>query len=287
MELRKVVIPVAGRGTRFLPATKAVPKEMLPVVDRPLIQHSVEEAVGAGFRQVILVTASGKESIEDHFDVVPDLERALQESGKEEPLAEVRRLNTLVSMASVRQKQPLGVGHAVLVARELVGKEPFGVMFPDDLILSEVPVLRQLRRVHGEQGGVVLAVEEVPREEIGRYGVIRGKEVASGVFKVEDLVEKPDPQEAPSNLGIVGRYILEARLFAILEETSPGVGGEIQLTDAIRRALQEMPCHAVVFEGRRYDCGNKLGALQAAVAVGLRHPELAPPFRRFLEELLG
>jgi len=283
MELRKVLIPAAGRGTRFLPATKSTPKEMMPIIDRPLLQYSVEEAVAAGIDHLVLVTAEGKESMERHFEPATDLENALESAGKLDYLDEVRRLNDLVSISAVVQEEQLGVGHAVLVARDLVGDEPFAVMFPDDLILAETSVLQQLRTVFEEHAGIVLAVQKVPRERISSYGVIAGEQVSEHVYRVSELVEKPKLGEEPSDLAIVGRYILDPRVFEILASTSPGVGGEIQLTDALCRSLLDIPCHAVVFEGDRYDCGSKLGYLEATLAVAMRDPELGPRLMDWLE----
>jgi UTP--glucose-1-phosphate uridylyltransferase len=282
MQLRKVLIPAAGRGTRFLPATKATPKEMIPIIDRPLLQYAVEEAVAAGIDHLVLVTAEGKESMQRHFEPVGDLEDALESSGKDDYLAEVRRLNKLVSVSSVIQEEQKGVGHAVLVARELVGDEPFAVMFPDDLIIADPAVLQQLRTVFDEHGGMVLAVQKVPRETISRYGVIAGEQVDERLYRVSDMVEKPAPGTEPSDLAVVGRYILVPEVFEILATTTPGAGGEIQLTDALLAGLTDIPCHAVVFEGDRYDCGNKLGFLEATLAVALRDPELGPRLREWL-----
>ena len=286
MALNKTVIPVAGLGTRFLPATKAQAKEMITLVDRPLIQYSVEEAAAAGFDEFVLVSAPDKESLERHFAAAPKLEARLEQDGKLDLLATVRGVAALGRFRTVLQHEPLGVGHALLMAREAVGDEPFGVMFPDDLILSRVSTMLQLRRVHERLGGIVIAVQRVPGDQVHQYGVIDGVEVDPGVFRVRDMVEKPPAAEAPSDLAIVGRYVLPASLFAILDGTAPGVGGEIQLTDAMRVAMRDEPCHAVLFDGTRYDCGNKLGFLQATVAVAATHPELGEPFRRFLREVL-
>jgi UTP--glucose-1-phosphate uridylyltransferase len=282
MKLRKVLIPAAGRGTRFLPATKATPKEMIPIIDRPLLQYAVEEAVAASIDHLVLVTAEGKESMQRHFEPAEDLEGALGSAGKDDYLAEVRRLNELVSVSSVIQEEQKGVGHAVLVAKELVGDEPFAVMFPDDLILADPPVLQQLRTVFDEHGGMVLAVQRVPRETISRYGVIAGEQVGERLYRVTDMVEKPEPGTEPSDLAVVGRYILVPEVFEILANTAPGAGGEIQLTDALLAGLADIPCHAVVFEGDRYDCGNKLGFLEATLAVALRDPEIGPRLREWL-----
>lgn len=286
MSFRTVVIPVAGLGTRFLPVTKAVAKELVPLVDRPLVQYAVEEAVAAGAQRIVFVSSPGKEGILDLFRPDADLERTLERRGKDGLLEMVRQLTSLAEIESVTQQEPLGVGHAILQAREAVGAEPFGVMFPDDYIQAEVPVLEQLRRVHEEQGGMVVAVEQVPREQVHRYGVIRGRDVGEGVYRVEDLVEKPEPDEAPSDLAIVGRYVFPGEIFSVLARTGAGVGGEIQITDAMRDALQETPLHAVRFTGRRFDCGNRVGYLRATLAVAAGDPELAPVLREFLRDLL-
>jgi len=285
MSFRTTVIPVAGLGTRFLPATKATPKEMLPVFDRPLLQYAVEESVAAGGSRVVLVTAPGKASVLKHFAADPVLEATLSERGKIAMLEVVRSVASLAEVESVEQRAPRGVGDAILQARAAVGDEPFGVMFADDFLLAEVPVLEQLWRVHAKHGGVVVAVERVPHEHVDRYGVISGERVADNVYRVTDMVEKPLIDEAPTDLAIVGRYVLPARIFEILSETGTGVGGEVQLTDALRSALSEQPCHAVEFEGLRYDCGSRFGLLQATVEVARRDPDIGDRFRRYLGEL--
>lgn len=285
MSFRTVVIPVAGLGTRFLPVTKAVAKELVPLVDRPLVQYAVEEAVAAGAERAVFVASPGKEGILDLFRPDAELERTLAGRGKDDLLAVVRDLTSLVRVESVIQAEPLGVGHAILQAREAVGDEPFGVLFPDDFIQAEVPVLEQLRRVYEERGGIVVAVERVPLDQVHRYGVIRGDEIADGVYRVDDLVEKPEAAAAPSDMAIVGRYVFPGEIFALLERTRPGVGGEVQITDAMREALGSLPCHAVLFDGRRYDCGSRVGYLRATLAVAARDPELAEVLRAFLREL--
>lgn len=285
MSFRTVVIPVAGLGTRFLPVTKVVPKELVPLVDRPLVQYTVEEAVAAGAERIVFVSSPGKESIEHLFRPDPQLERALEARGKDELLRVVRRLTSMAEVESVIQAEPLGVGHAILQARSAVGDGAFAVMFPDDFIQSELPVLEQLRRVHEEHGGMVVAVRRVPKERVQRYGVIRGEAVSERVYRVRDLVEKPLPEEAPSDLAIVGRYVFPGEIFSILKGTRPGVGGEIQITDAMRTALGQLPCHAVVFQGRHFDCGSRVGYLQATLAVAAGDAELLPILRESLREL--
>jgi len=281
----KAVFPVAGLGTRFLPATKAQPKEMLPLVDTPAIQYGVEEAVASGLTDVILVTGRGKRSIEDHFDSAIELERFLEERGKGEELAQVRAISGLATVASVRQREPLGLGHAILCARPLVGDEAFGVFLPDDIIVSRVPCMRQLLDVHAEHGGPVLAVMRVPREEIGRYGVIAGTPLGGNVLEVHDLVEKPSPAEAPSELAIIGRYVLTPDLFPILAETPPDARGEIQVTNGLRVLGGRRKIFAVEFEGTRHDTGEKLGYLKATVEFALARPDLGPAFRAYLKGL--
>ncbi|MBC8021473.1 MAG: UTP--glucose-1-phosphate uridylyltransferase GalU [Burkholderiales bacterium] len=282
-KVTKAVFPVAGLGTRFLPATKASPKEMLPVVDKPLIQYAVEEAASAGITDMIFVTGRGKRAIEDHFDKAYELEAELQAHGKNKLLKEIRGLLPEgVSCAYIRQAEALGLGHAVLCARHLVGDEPFAVILADDLIDAQVPVMKQMVQVHAKSGGSVIAVQDVPREDTASYGIVSSEPVSQGLSKITAMVEKPKPDEAPSTLGVVGRYILSPRIFHFLENTRPGAGREIQLTDAIGRLLREESVMAYEFQGRRYDCGSKIGYLQATVNLALKHPELADDFRDFL-----
>ena len=284
--IRTVVFPVAGLGTRFLPATKASPKEMLPVVDKPLIQYAVEEAVAAGAEHLVFVTGRTKRAIEDHFDTATELERELEAKGKEKLLQLVRdTVPKGVSCIYIRQGEALGLGHAVACARPAVGRrEPFGVILADDLINSgdRAPALAQMAEVTAARGGSVLGVERVPKEQTDKYGVVEGESVAEGVTQVRGIVEKPDPEQAPSNLAVVGRYILSRNIFEHLERTQPDHRGEIQLTDAIASLMGEEAVYAYEYAGDRYDCGDKLGYLQATVAYGLEHPELGPAFRRYL-----
>ena len=285
-KIRTAVFPVAGRGTRFLPATKASPKEMLPIVDKPLIQYAVEEAIAAGAEKLVFVTGSSKRAIEDHFDVDPDLERQLASPGKEHMLALVRDIvPSNVSCIFLRQGVPLGLGHAVLCARAAVGNEPFFVHLADDLIHSEVPCLRQMRGHFEAHGASVLGVETVPRDQTSSYGIVAVEEDAKGVRRVTGIVEKPRPEEAPSNLAVVGRYVLTPAIFDKLETTGRGAGGEIQLTDAIAALLDEEPVHVLPFAGVRYDCGSKLGYLRATVEYALRHEELGEGFRAYLQSV--
>ncbi len=285
MKARKAVFPVAGLGTRFLPATKAQPKEMLPLVDKPMIQYAVEEAVASGLTEIILVTGRNKRAIEDHFDAAFELEYYLQDRGKVEELAEIKTISELASVSYVRQKEPLGLGHAILCARPLVGEEPFAVFLGDDLIVAQTPCMRQLLAVFERYTGPVLAVERVPRDQLSRYGVIRPKPLGDNVYEVLDLVEKPAPHEAPSDLAIIGRYVLTPDVFPVLAETRPGAGGEIQLTDALGALRRARPLYALEFEGKRYDTGDKLGFLKATVEFALARPDLAEPFRAYLKSL--
>ncbi|MFS8607486.1 MAG: UTP--glucose-1-phosphate uridylyltransferase GalU [Gammaproteobacteria bacterium] len=284
--VRTAVFPVAGRGTRFLPATKASPKEMLPIVDKPLIQYAVEEALAAGVEKLVFVTGSSKRSIEDHFDVDPELERTLAESGKEDLLALVRNIvPSHVNCIYVRQGVPLGLGHAVLCAKPAVGNEPFFVHLADDLIYSDVPCLKQMHDEFQQHGYSVLGVETVPRDQTGSYGIVGVTNDADGRQRIEKIVEKPKPEEAPSTLAVVGRYVLTPAIFDKLERTERGSGGEIQLTDGIAKLLEDEPVYVYRFSGTRYDCGSKIGYLRATVEYALRHPELGENFRAYLESV--
>ena len=283
--IRKAVFPAAGLGTRFLPATKAQPKEMLPLVDKPIIQYGVEEAVASGVDNIILVTGRGKNAIEDHFDVSVELETFLEARGKKELLAEIRKISNLINFSYVRQGEPLGLGHAVLVTRALVGNEPFAVILGDDVIDAEPPALRQLIDVFEELQGPVLAIERVPHDEVSAYGVIDGEEIRPGVFRIKDLVEKPPREEAPSDLAIIGRYILTPDIFPALEATVKDRTGEIQLTNGLRLLLKSRPIYGCLIDGVRHDTGNKLGFLKAVVYFALRRPDMAEPFRAYLRTI--
>jgi UTP--glucose-1-phosphate uridylyltransferase len=288
MRVRKAVFPAAGWGTRFLPATKAQPKEMLPLVDRPVIQYAVEEAVAAGIEQVIIVTSSQKRAIEDHFDLNFELEHLLEERGEIELLRQIRHISDLAQIAYVRQKEQLGLGHAVLMAKELVGHEPFAVILSDDVVVGQRPCIGQLIHAYHQTHGSVVAVMEVPLEETGRYGVIGGSpEEGHGgrLWKVDRVVEKPAAGAAPSNLAIIGRYVLTPKIFDKLEQTHRGAGGEIQLTDAIEALMQEQPVHGYAFEGTRYDAGTPLGWLKASVELALARPDIGPEFADYLRGL--
>jgi UTP--glucose-1-phosphate uridylyltransferase len=286
--VRKAVFPAAGLGTRFLPATKAQPKEMLVLVDKPVIQYGVEEAVASGVDNIVIVTGRGKNAIEDHFDVNVELESFLDQRGKKEQLAERRKISQLIKLAYVRQGEPLGLGHAVLTTRNLVGNEPFAVILGDDVIDANPPALKQLIDVYHQVGGPVLAVERVPMEDVSSYGVVAvddSTDLGDGVHRITDLVEKPRREDAPSNLAIIGRYILTPDIFPALEQTASDRTGEIQLTNGLRRLLKDRAIYAYEVKGVRHDTGNKLGFLKALVYFALRRPDLAEPFRRYLESL--
>ena len=283
--IRKAVFPAAGLGTRFLPATKAQPKEMLPLVDKPIIQYGVEEAVASGVDNIILVTGRGKNAIEDHFDVSVELETFLEARGKKELLAEVKKISNLINFAYVRQGEPLGLGHAVLVTRALVGDEPFAVILGDDVIDANPPALRQMIDVFHEMDGPVLAIERVPREDVSSYGIIDAEEIKPGVYRIRDLVEKPPRDEAPSDLAIIGRYILTPDIFPALEATVTDRTGEIQLTNGLRQLLKSRPLYGCRIDGVRHDTGNKLGFLKAVVYYALRRPDLAQQFRQYLKDI--
>jgi len=283
--VRKAVFPAAGLGTRFLPATKASPKEMLPLVDKPLIQYVVEEAVASGIESVIIVTGRGKSAIEDHFDVSFELEALLRERGKHDDLRLVREISEMARVSYVRQREALGLGHAVLQARDWVGEEPFAVMLSDDIIDSRTPALRQLIDVYEKYDAPVVATMQVAGEAISRFGALDVDEVADGIYRIKDMIEKPPLSAAPSDLAIIGRYILTPDIFAEIEATTPGAIGEIQITDAMRALSKKRDFYAVRFEGTRYDAGDKLGFLIATVEYALKHSELAPDFRSYLRSL--
>ena len=285
--VRKAVLPVAGLGTRFLPATKVIPKEMIPVIDKPVVQYAIEEARAAGIEEFIFVTADGKEAIATHFYPHPVLERALEEKGK---LAELKAVRDCTlppgTVHIVKQHDPLGLGHAVWCARELVGHEPFAVMLPDDMVLAKTPCLKQLIDAHARVGGHVVAVEDVPREQTNRYGILDVLSEDGPLARARGLVEKPQPDKAPSTLAIIGRYILDPSVFTELDKHTRGAGNEIQLTDALNKTIAYAPFHGYRFEGRRYDCGTRVGFVEANVAFGLAHPEMSDRLRPLLLKLL-
>ena len=283
--VKVAVFPAAGLGTRFLPATKAQPKEMLPLVDRPLVQYVVEEAKAAGLERIVIVTGRGKNAIEDHFDTSFELEKMLEERGKEDLLAIVRGISDLIPISYVRQKTALGLGHAILQAKDLVGNEPFAVMLGDDIVDSREPCIGQMMRVFERRGNPVIAIQEVAREETRQYGIVAADPAEDRVVAIRGMVEKPAPEKAPSNLAIIGRYILPAEIFDILEETRSDVGGEIQLTSGLASLLERRPIDGFLFEGTRYDAGDKLGFLKATVEFALKRDDLGEPFREYLNEL--
>jgi UTP--glucose-1-phosphate uridylyltransferase len=283
--VRKAVFPAAGLGTRFLPATKAQPKEMLPLVDKPIIQYGVEEAVASGLDDIILVTGRGKNAIEDHFDVSVELETFLESRGKKDLLDEIRQISNMINVAYVRQGEPLGLGHAVLVTKHLVGNEPFAVILADDVIDAAPPALAQMISVFDEVGGPVILVERIPKDQISGYGVIAAEPVRPGVYRILDLVEKPPADQAPSDLAIIGRYLLTPDIFDALEETARDRAGEIQLTNGLKRLLAKRPLYACEVTGTRHDTGIKLGFLKAVVYFALQRPDLAGPFRDYLKSL--
>lgn len=286
MKVRKAVIIAAGRGTRFLPMTRSQPKEMLPLVDKPLIQYAVEEALNSGIEQVIMVTARGKPAIEDYFDDCIELEHFLEQKGDTEHLTQMRELSKMVDLCYIRQKEQLGLGHAVFTARELVGNEPFAVILPDDIIDSEVPSLKRMIDIYEKYEAGVVAVESVSDEDTRKYGIIEPKQVSERVYQVLSLVEKPEPAQAPSRLGIVGRYVLPPQIFDVLAVTPPGKGNEIQITDAMQLLLKQQKLYAFELEGVRHDTGNPLGWLKANVALALKRDDLGPELRDYLKKLL-
>ncbi|MDI3508858.1 MAG: UTP--glucose-phosphate uridylyltransferase [Clostridiales bacterium] len=286
MRVRKAIIPAAGLGTRFLPATKAQPKEMLPIVDKPTVQYIVEEAIASGIEDIIIVTGRGKRAIEDHFDKSVELEMELKRQGKEELLHLVEDISNMVDIHYIRQKEPRGLGHAIYCARSFIGNEPFAVLLGDDVIDSKTPCLKQLIDVYNEYKTTVLGVQQVPWDKVDRYGILKYMQIEPGIYKVKELVEKPSREQAPSNVAILGRYIITPQIFDILEHTQPGAGGEIQLTDALQELLKCEAMYAYEFEGKRYDVGDKLGFLQATVEFALKREDIADDFRAYLHALL-
>jgi UTP--glucose-1-phosphate uridylyltransferase len=285
MKVKKAVIPAAGFGTRFLPATKVVPKELLPIVDKPTIQYIMEEVAAAGIVEVILITGREKGSIEDHFDTSTELESHLKKKGRMDLLRMVQNISEMVTLVSVRQKEPLGLGHAILCAKKVVGDEPFAVLLGDDLIDAKIPCIRQMIDVYQKMEGALIAIQKVPKTETHLYGIIKGKKVSDRIYRIEEMVEKPKQGKAPSNLAIIGRYILPPQIFGILERVSPDGKGEIQLTDGLRELSQRVPVFGYEFIGDRYDAGEKLGYLQANISFGLKHPELGPKLKRYLRNM--
>ena len=286
-KIRKGVIPAAGLGTRFLPATKVVPKELLPIVDKPTIQYIVEEAVTSGIEEIILITARGKGGIEDHFDVSVELEETLKKTKKDDLLKLVREISEMVRVVAIRQKEPRGLGHAVLCAREAVGDEPFAVLLGDDIVDADPPCLAQMMEVSRQKSGGVIALLRVPKTETHLYGIIRGEQVDERIYQIAEMVEKPKPEQAPSNLAVIGRYILPPEIFPILEKTPPGKGGEIQLTDALQELARMQPLFGYEFVGDRYDAGDKVGYLEANIAFALKRPQMAERLKEFVAKILS
>ncbi|MBU0481644.1 MAG: UTP--glucose-1-phosphate uridylyltransferase GalU [Proteobacteria bacterium] len=285
MEISKAVIPVAGLGTRFLPASKAIPKEMLTIVDRPTIQYIVEEVVASGIDEIILVTSEGKSAIENHFDYNFELDTILKQKHKDQLCEEICHISNLIDIVSVRQKKPLGLGHAIWSTRKVIGNTPFVVLLGDDLVLSDVPCTQQMMRLFNEYGESIVAIQKVPMDQTHQYGIVEGEEIKPGVYSVNRMVEKPKPGTTSSNLAIIGRYILQPEIFDLLEKTAPGHGGEIQLTDALLALSQKRPMYAYAFKGTRFDAGDKLGYLKAIIAFALRHPDLGKEFRKHIKEV--
>jgi UTP--glucose-1-phosphate uridylyltransferase len=286
MKVKKAVIPAAGLGTRFLPATKAQPKEMLPIVDKPTIQYIIEEAVASGIEEILIITGRNKRAIEDHFDKSVELENELESHGKEEMLDMVKKISNMAEIYYIRQKEPKGLGHAISCARTFVGNEPFAVMLGDDVVDSRVPCLKQLIDCYNEYKTTIIGVQEVPHEEVYKYGIVKGMNIEDRVYKVKDLVEKPKPEEAPSDVAILGRYIITPQIFDILSNTTPGKGGEIQLTDALKTLISTEAMYAYNFEGRRYDVGDRLGFLEATVEFALKRDDLKKPFMEYLSRIM-
>ena len=287
MKVRKAIIPAAGLGTRFLPATKAMPKEMLPIVDKPTIQYIIEEAIASGIEEILIITGKSKRAIEDHFDRSRDLEISLEESGKKELLDIVKNISEMVDIHYIRQKDPKGLGHAIYCARTFVGSEPFAVLLGDDIVYNpEKPCLKQMIEVYDKYKTSILGVQEVSREDVSKYGIVDGKNIDDRLYTVKDLVEKPSKENAPSNVAILGRYIINPAIFEILENTKPGKGGEIQLTDGLKELSQKEAIYAYEFEGRRYDVGNKQGFLEATVEHALRREDLREEFLEYLTEIV-
>lgn len=287
MKIRKAVIPAAGLGTRFLPATKAQPKEMLPIIDKPTIQYIVEEAIASGIEDILIITGRGKRAIEDHFDKSYELEMELEKSEKYEWLKMVRDISDMANIQYVRQKQALGLGHAIYCASRFAEYEPFAVLLGDDIIRADKPCLKQMMEVYEEHEVSVIGVQPVPDADVNKYGIIKGKKISEGLYDVEDLVEKPNLEDAPSNLAILGRYIIHPAIFDILSHQETGTGGEIQLTDGLKALNQQRKIYAYIFEGKRYDVGNKMGFLEATVDFALERADLGGGFRRYLEGKVG
>ena len=286
-KIRKAIIPAAGLGTRFLPATKAQPKEMLPIVDKPTIQYIIEEAVASGIKEILIITGRNKKSIEDHFDKSVELELELEHKGKLDLLEMVRNTSNMINIHYIRQKEPNGLGHAIHCAKSFIGDEPFAVMLGDDVVDAEKPCLKQLIEAYEEYHTTILGVQQVANEDVDKYGIVEGKYIENGIYKVKDLIEKPDIETAPSNIAILGRYIITPEIFDILENTKPGKNGEIQLTDGLKTLCKNQAMYAYVFEGKRYDVGDKLGFLEATVDFALKNPELRDGFLEYMKKTVS
>ena len=286
MKVRKAIIPAAGLGTRFLPATKAQPKEMLPIVDKPTLQYIIEEAIESGIEEILIITGRNKSSIENHFDKSIELELELEKSGKTELLEEVRKISDMVNIHYIRQKEPKGLGHAIHCAKSFVGNEPFAVLLGDDIVHNEKPCLKQMIEIYDEYRTSILGVQEVADEDVNKYGIVDGKQIKDRIFTVKDLVEKPAIFEAPSNIAILGRYIISPTIFEILEHTKPGKGGEIQLTDGLKELAKRETLYAYAFQGRRYDVGDKQGFLEATVEFALSRDDLRDEFLEYLKGIV-
>ena len=282
--VKKAIIPAAGLGTRFLPATKAQPKEMLPIVDKPTLQYIIEEAVASGIKEILIITGRNKKSIEDHFDKSVELELELEQKGKQDLLEMVRNISNMINIHYIRQKEPNGLGHAIHCAKSFIGDEPFAVMLGDDVVDAEKPCLKQLIEAYEEYHTTILGVQQVANEDVDKYGIVEGKYIENGIYKVKDLIEKPDIETAPSNIAILGRYIITPEIFDILENTKPGKNGEIQLTDGLKALCKNQAMYAYVFEGKRYDVGDKLGFLEATVDFALKNPELRDGFLEYIKK---
>ncbi len=285
MKIKKAVIPAAGLGTRFLPATKSIPKEMLPIVDKPTIQYIVEEVIASGIEDILIITGRNKGSIEEHFDRAIELEQNLEKTHKEELLEEIRKISRMINIHTVRQKNPLGLGHAVYCAKSFVGNEPFAVLLGDDVVDSQKPCLKQMIEAYEEYNSTILGVQPVARENVNKYGIVSGNKIDDKIYSVKDLVEKPDIENAPSNIAILGRYIITPKIFEILENTNKGVGGEIQLTDGLKKLCNLEDVYAYIFEGRRYDVGSKIGFLEATVDFALKRDDLRDSFKTYLKSV--
>lgn len=285
MKIKKAVIPAAGLGTRFLPATKAIPKEMLPIVDKPTIQYIIEEVIASGIEDILIITGRNKVSIEDHFDRAVELEDNLEKTNKEELLEEVRKISKMINIHTVRQKNPLGLGHAVYCAKSFVGNEPFAVLLGDDIVDSQKPCLKQMIEVFEQYNSTILGVQPVAWENVNKYGIVSGNKISDNMYSVNNLIEKPSQDNAPTNIAILGRYIITPKIFEILENTNKGVGGEIQLTDGLKDLCNIEDVYAYTFEGRRYDVGSKLGFLEATVDFALKRDDLRDDFKGYLKKL--